>query len=110
MREAIEAPTPQGGDRAPERPRRRDAFLRQTGTLAFVVVDDDRLVYERYFDYHEPSLPVPWGDGVATYDGVDLREVALNATPVDYARFGLLFLHGGQWNGTRIADRQAQRS
>jgi CubicO group peptidase (beta-lactamase class C family) len=328
MREAIEAPTPQGGDRAPERPRRRwlrravggaavvlvavlgvhawawsstdrsttaramwwreadvgdqfrfparlipagdaasplppgtqivppappsgadgsaaafDGFLRQTGTLAFVVVDEDRLVYERYFDgadrqtrqtsfsvaksfvstlvgiaidegligsvtdpvtrylpelaardrrfahitlrdlltmssgirYHEPSLPVPWGDDVATYYGVDLREVALlgtriqrppgqqwhynnyhplllgmvleratglsvsqymatrlwqplgaeadatwnldsersgfeklesglNATPVDYARFGLLFLHGGQWNGTRIVS------
>jgi CubicO group peptidase (beta-lactamase class C family) len=27
-----------------------DAFLRQTGTLAFVVVDDGRLVYERYFE------------------------------------------------------------
>src|SRR4029450_9082826 len=27
-----------------------DEFLRDTGTLAFVVVDDDRLVYERYFD------------------------------------------------------------
>jgi CubicO group peptidase (beta-lactamase class C family) len=25
-----------------------DDFLRETGTLAFVVVDDDRLVYERY--------------------------------------------------------------
>jgi hypothetical protein len=34
-----------------------------------VVVDDD-----------EPSLPVPWGDDVATYYGVDLREVALHGT------------------------------
>jgi CubicO group peptidase (beta-lactamase class C family) len=31
-------------------------------------------------------------------------ESGLNATPVDYARFGLLFLHGGQWNGTRIVS------
>jgi CubicO group peptidase (beta-lactamase class C family) len=221
-----------------------DGFLRQTGTLAFVVVDQDRLVYERYFDgadrqtrqtsfsvaksvvstlvgiaieegliggiadpvtrylpelaardrrfgqitlrdlltmssgirYQEPPLPVPWGDDVDTYYGTDLRQVALNgtkieqppgqqwhynnyhplllglvleratgrsvsdymatrlwrplgaeraatwnldstrsgleklesglnATPVDLARFGLLFLHQGEWNGTRIVSR-----
>jgi CubicO group peptidase (beta-lactamase class C family) len=221
-----------------------DAFLRTNHTLAFVVVHEDRLVYERYFDgsdrdalqtsfsvaksvastlvgiaidegsigsvddpvteylpeltardrrferitlrdlltmssglrYEEPVIPVPWGDDVATYYGVDLRDVGLNgsrierppgeewhynnynplllgmvleratgmsvsdyvatrlwqplgaqsdatwsldsersgfekmesgfnATPLDYARFGLLYLHGGEWNGTQIVPQ-----
>ena len=225
------------------------AFLRRTGTLAFLVVDEDRLVYERYFGgsgretrqtsfsvaksfvstlvgiaidegsigsiadpvtdylpelaerdprferitvrdlltmssgirYEEQSLPLPWGDDIETYYGTNLREVALdhteieqapgqewhynnynplllglvleratgtsvaeymatrlwrpigaetdatwnldsedsgfeklesglNATPVDYARFGLLFLHGGEWNGTRIVSEQWVRA
>lgn len=127
--------------------------------------------------YEEPDIPVPWGDDVDTYYGVDLRDVGLNgsqiverpgvawrynnynplllgmvleratemtvseymaatlwqplgaeadanwsldsersgfekmesglnATPVDYARFGLLFLHGGEWNGRRIVSEE----
>jgi CubicO group peptidase (beta-lactamase class C family) len=226
-----------------------DGFLRGTDTLAFVVVDDDEVVYERYFGgadrqapqtsfsvaksflstlvgiaiderligsvadpvtkylpelaeqdprferitlrallsmssglrYREQSLPLPWGDDVNTYYGTNLRELALedaeierppgeewlynnynplllgmvleratamsvsrfaatrlwqplgaerdatwsldsedsgfeklesglNATPVDYARFGLLFLHEGQWNGTRIVSRDWVRA
>jgi CubicO group peptidase (beta-lactamase class C family) len=214
------------------------------GTLAYLVVHRDRLVYERYFDgadrqarqtsfsvaksfvstlvgiaidegligsvedpvtrylpelaardrrfdqirlrnlltmssgirYWETDLPWPWTDDTATYYGVDLRDVALNgtriegppgkawhynnyhplllgmvleratgmsvsdymaarlwrplgaeadatwnldsdrsgleklesglnATPVDFARFGQLFLHRGAWNGTRIVPR-----
>lgn len=226
-----------------------DRFLRETDTLAFVVVDDDRLVYERYFDgsgrrtrqtsfsvaksfvstlvgialdegliggvsdpvtvylpelaardrrferitlrhlltmssglrYQEQSLPLPWGDDIETYYGTNLREIALehteiegepgkewlynnyhplllglvleratgmsvseylatrlwqplgaeadatwsldseasgfekmesglNATALDYGRFGLLFLHQGQWNGTRIVSGQWVRA
>jgi CubicO group peptidase (beta-lactamase class C family) len=225
-----------------------DSFLRQNETLAFVVVHQDRLVYERYFGgsgrrtlqtsfsvaksflstlvgiaieeghirsiedpvteylpellerderfdritlqdlltmssglrYEEPEVPVPWGDDVDTYYGVDLREVGLdgsqivrepgewhynnynplllgmvleratgmtvsdymasrlwqplgaeadatwsldsersgfekmesglNAAPVDYARFGLLFRHRGEWNGTRIVPEDWVRS
>jgi CubicO group peptidase (beta-lactamase class C family) len=34
--------------------------------------------------------------------GFEKMESGLNATPIDYARFGLLFLHRGEWNGTRI--------
>ncbi len=220
-----------------------DGFLRDTGTLAFLVVHEDRLVYERYFGgsdrqtlqtsfsvaksvlstligvaidegaidslddpvttylpelaerdarferitlrhlvtmssglrYVEQSLPLPWGDDISTYYGTDLRDLALtgthierapgeawlynnynplllglvleratgmsvseymssrlwrplgaefdatwsldsegsdfekmesglNAAPADYARFGLLFLHGGEWNGARIVS------
>ena len=226
-----------------------DSFLRRTETLAFVVVHQDQLVYERYFGgsdratlqtsfsvaksflstlvgiaidegligdvddpvtdylpelaerderfgritlrdlltmssglrYEEPDIPVPWGDDVVTYYGVDLRDVGingsqvveppgvtwhynnynplllgmvleratrmsvshymaarlwqpigaegdatwsldsersgfeklesgLNVTPVDYARFGLLFLHDGKWNGTRIVSEEWVRA
>jgi CubicO group peptidase (beta-lactamase class C family) len=221
-----------------------DGFLRRTGTRAFLILHDDRLVYERYFGgadrqsrhtsfsvaksflstlvgiaidegliddvtdpvtqyvpelterdrrfesitlrdllamssglrYEEQDLPVPWGDDINTYYGVDLRALALedtkilgppgeewlynnynplllgmvieratgmsvsefmssrlwiplgaeydatwsldseasgfekmesglNATAVDYARFGRLFLHDGESNGTRVVSR-----
>jgi CubicO group peptidase (beta-lactamase class C family) len=36
--------------------------------------------------------------------GFEKMESGLNATTVDYARFGLLFLHGGEWNGRRIVS------
>jgi CubicO group peptidase (beta-lactamase class C family) len=222
-----------------------EAFLRETGTLAFVIVDDDRLVYERYYGgadrrtrhtsfsvaksflstlvgiaidegligsvtdpiteyvpelldrdprfeaitlkdllsmssglrYEEQELPLPWGDDIDTYYGTDLRTLALedteivgppgrvwhynnynplligmvleratgtsvaeymstrlwqplgaevdatwsldsedsgfekmesglNAAAVDYARFGQLFLHEGEWSGSRIVSRE----
>ena len=221
-----------------------DVFLRRTDTLAFVVVQDDELVYERYFAgseratlhtsfsvaksflstlvgiaidegaigsvddavtdyvpelaerdqrfgritlrhlltmssglrYDEHSGPVPWGDDISTYYGADLRDVGLNdsqivedpgttwlynnynplllgmvleratgmsvaeyvstrlwrplgaeedatwsldsehsgfekmesglnAAAVDYARFGLLFLHGGEWNDAQVVPK-----
>jgi CubicO group peptidase (beta-lactamase class C family) len=80
-----------------------DVFLRHTGTLAFVVVDDD-----------EPWLPVPWGDDVATYYGVDLREVALHGTRIQRPP-------GQEWHDNNDhplllglvlerADRRARRS
>ena len=37
--------------------------------------------------------------------GFEKMESGLNATALDYARFGLLFLHGGRWNGERIVSR-----
>lgn len=226
-----------------------DGFLRRTDTTAFLVVHEDRLVYERYLGgagrgtpqtsfsvaksflstlvgiavdegsigsiddavtdyvpeladrdprferitlrnllsmssglrYVEQSLPLPWGDDIDTYYGTDLRDLALsqteivgppgremlynnynplllglvleratgttvsdfmatrlwrplgaeydaswsldseasgfeklesglNVAPVDYARFGLLFLHDGEWNGNRIVARDWVRS
>jgi CubicO group peptidase (beta-lactamase class C family) len=233
----IDPPAPEGAE------GRLEGFLRQTATLAFVVVNDDALVYERYFGgadretrqtsfsvaksvlstlvgiaieegligsvtdpitdyvpellerdprfeeitlenlltmssglrYEEQELPLPWGDDINTYYGTDLRELALedteiqgppgqswlynnynplllgmvleratgtsvseymstrlwqplgaevdatwnldseasgfekmesglNAAPIDYARFGQLFLHGGESNGARIVS------
>jgi CubicO group peptidase (beta-lactamase class C family) len=226
-----------------------DEVLRTNDTLAFLVVHEDRLVHERYFDgagrgslqtsfsvaksilstligiaidegliesvedplttyvpelverdqrfaqitlrdlltmssglrYWDTDLPWPWADDTYTYYGVDLREVALNkteierppgeewhynnynplllglvleratgmsvsefmttrlwqplgaeadatwnldsersgfeklesginATAADYARFGLLHLHGGEWNGARIISEEWVRT
>jgi CubicO group peptidase (beta-lactamase class C family) len=243
-------PLPVGAEIAPVPPSGSggdltfEGFLRQTDTLAFLIVHDDELVYERYFGdadhdarqtsfsvaksfvstlvgiaidegliasvddpvtdyvpelaerdprferitlrhlltmtsgirYEEQSLPLPWGDDVNTYYGTDLRDLALseteivsppgagwlynnynplllglvleratgesvsqymatelwqplgaeadatwsldsvesgfekmesglNARPVDYARFGLLFLHDGERNGRRIVSK-----
>ena len=38
--------------------------------------------------------------------GFEKMESGLNATALDYARFGLLLLHGGEWNGRRIVSRE----
>jgi len=42
--------------------------------------------------------------------GFEKMESGLNATALDYARFGLLFLHGGEWNGRRIVSREWVRA
>ena len=237
----LPAPTGEGSD--------LDVFLRRTDSTAFLIVQDDELVYERYFGgaerrtlqtsfsvaksflstlvgiaidegsigglddpvteyvpelaerdprferitlrnllsmssglrYVEQDLPLPWGDDIDTYYGTDLRDLALRATeivappgrdwlynnynplliglvleratrttvsdfmatrmwrplgaefdaswsldseasgfekmesglnvaPVDYARFGQLFLHHGEWNGERIVSEGWVRS
>ena len=38
--------------------------------------------------------------------GFEKMESGLNATALDHARFGLLLLHGGEWNGRRIVSRE----
>ena len=42
--------------------------------------------------------------------GFEKLESGLNATAVDYARFGALFLHEGEWNGTRIVSEDWVRA
>ena len=42
--------------------------------------------------------------------GFEKMESGLNASPVDYARFGLLFLHNGVWNGRRIVSKDWVRA
>jgi CubicO group peptidase (beta-lactamase class C family) len=42
--------------------------------------------------------------------GFEKMESGLNATALDHARFGLLFLHGGEWNGRRIVSREWVRT
>ena len=42
--------------------------------------------------------------------GFEKMESGLNPRPVDYARFGLLFLHKGEWNGRRIVSEDWVRA
>jgi CubicO group peptidase (beta-lactamase class C family) len=42
--------------------------------------------------------------------GFEKMESGLNARAVDYARFGLLFLHNGKWNGRRIVSERWVRA
>jgi CubicO group peptidase (beta-lactamase class C family) len=42
--------------------------------------------------------------------GFEKMESGLNARAVDYARFGLLFLHNGEWNGRRIVSEDWVRA
>ena len=42
--------------------------------------------------------------------GFEKMESGLNARPADYARFGLLFLHRGEWNGRRIVSEDWVRA
>ena len=42
--------------------------------------------------------------------GFEKLESGVNARPVDYARFGLLFLHKGEWNGRRIVSKDWVRA
>jgi CubicO group peptidase (beta-lactamase class C family) len=47
-------------------------------------------------------------DSVAS--GFEKMESGLNVAPVDYARFGLLLLYGGEWNGNRIVSEDWVRT
>jgi CubicO group peptidase (beta-lactamase class C family) len=42
--------------------------------------------------------------------GFEKMESGLNARPVDYARFGLLMLHNGEWNGGQIVSEDWVRA
>lgn len=42
--------------------------------------------------------------------GFEKMESGFNATAVDYARFGLLFLHGGMWKGERVVSERWVRA
>jgi CubicO group peptidase (beta-lactamase class C family) len=182
--EEIDPPAPPSGA---EDDRAFDEFLRGTGTLGFVVLDDDLLVYERYFGgadrqtrqtsfsvaksflstligiaidegligsvtdpvteylpalserdprferitlrdlltmssgirYEEQSLPLPWGDDVDTYYGTDLRDLGLSATQIVrppgqewiYNNYNplLLGLVLERATGTSVSDYMARR-
>jgi hypothetical protein len=68
-------------------------------------------------DYMATRLWQPLGaEADATWNldsersGFEKMESGLNATPVDYARFGQLLLHNGEWNGTRIVSKSWVRA
>ena len=39
-------------------------------------------------------------------DDFELMQAGLNATAIDYAKFGRLFLNGGNWNGKKVVSSQ----
>jgi CubicO group peptidase (beta-lactamase class C family) len=68
-------------------------------------------------DFMASRLWQPLGAGSDASWSLDSRrsrfekmESGLNATALDYARFGLLFLHGGEWNGRRIVSSEWVRA
>jgi CubicO group peptidase (beta-lactamase class C family) len=68
-------------------------------------------------DFSATRLWQPLGaDADATWNldsersGFEKMESGLNARAVDYARFGLLFLHNGEWNGRRIVSEEWVRA
>jgi len=45
---------------------------------------------------------------VATFDdkGVWVASSYVHATALDFAKFGLLYLRGGEWNGSQLVSRE----
>lgn len=55
------------------------------------------------------EFPASWSlDSDA--DGFEKPEAGLNARAVDFARLGLLFLHGGRWNGEQVVPEEWVRT
>jgi len=59
----------------------------------------------------EEKIIIPMGFEKAPYyvtdgDGVAFVLGGLNVTTRDYARFGLMFMNGGQWNGRQIVPQE----
>ena len=56
---------------------------------------------ERFWKPMGAEFPASWSlDSEAS--GFEKMESGINARAVDYARFGLIFLHDGSWNGAQI--------
>lgn len=77
----------------------------------------ERATGETVSEYMSTALWRPLGaasDATWSLDsedsGFEKMESGLNATALDYARFGLLFLHGGRWAGERIVSNEWVRT
>jgi CubicO group peptidase (beta-lactamase class C family) len=64
---------------------------------------------EAYREYVERRLFGPLGmtSAVATFDptGVFVASSYVHANALDFAKFGLLYLRGGEWDGTQLVSR-----
>jgi CubicO group peptidase (beta-lactamase class C family) len=56
---------------------------------------------ERFWKPMGAEFPASWSLD-STASGFEKMESGINARAVDYARFGLIFLHDGVWNGAQI--------
>jgi CubicO group peptidase (beta-lactamase class C family) len=71
----------------------------------------DRVGYgDHYRDYLQRRLFGPLGmtSAVATFDptGVFVASSYVHATALDFAKFGLLYLRGGEWDGEQLVSRE----
>jgi CubicO group peptidase (beta-lactamase class C family) len=64
--------------------------------------DYERYLRARLFD------PIAMSSATPTFDssGVFVASSLLHATALDFARFGLLYLRGGEWDGRRVISRE----
>jgi CubicO group peptidase (beta-lactamase class C family) len=79
-----------------------------TNVLSRIVAD--HVGYgEAYREYLEQRLFRPLGmtSAVATFDpsGVFVASSYVHATTLDFAKFGLLYLRGGEWDGHQLVSR-----
>lgn len=51
------------------------------------------------------EYPASWSTD-SEEDDFELMQAGINATAIDYAKFGLLFLNGGNWNGKQLVSPQ----
>jgi len=56
---------------------------------------------EKFWRPMGAEFPASWSLD-SKESGFEKMESGLNARAIDYARFGLIFLHNGSWNGTEI--------
>jgi len=80
-----------------------------TNVLSRIVADHvgygdsyDAYLHERLFD------PIGMSSAVATFDptGVFVASSYLHANALDFAKFGLLYLRGGEWDGRQLVSRE----
>ena len=81
-------------------------FLYDTGATFTLSAILQKLTGETLVDYLTPRLFEPLGISSATWEshpvGINYGGMGLNITTEEIARFGLLYLQKGQWNGRRI--------
>ena len=51
----------------------------------------------------EMEYPASWSID-SKEDDFELMQAGINATAIDYAKFGRLFLNGGKWNGKQVVS------
>jgi CubicO group peptidase (beta-lactamase class C family) len=84
-----------------------------TNILSRVVADEVGYA-DAYDDYLHQRLFDPLGmtSAVASFDpsGVFVASSYVHATALDFAKFGLLYLRGGEWDGKRLISREWART
>jgi CubicO group peptidase (beta-lactamase class C family) len=81
-------------------------FVYNSGATYMVSAIVQKVTGQRLLDYLTPRLLEPLGITGAWWDqspeGIDTGGWGLNVTTEDIAKFGLLYLQDGVWNGTRL--------